>query len=198
MRTITQNVFQFSELSEKSKAVARASYVESMLSDSWYEHVLSDAESVAHLLGFYDFKVYFSGFYSQGDGACFTGRYSYEKGAPQKIASYAPEDKELLRISKALQAAQKKQFYAIKCEILHRGRYCHEKSMSFNFEDPRKGGWNGIEDAIEKEFSECFEYFATWIYAQLEREYDHQTSDETVESLILANGFEYFENGVQV
>lgn len=37
--------------------------------------------------------------------------------------------------------------------------------------------------------------FADWIYEQLEKAYDYRTSDEAVEESIIANEYEFDENG---
>ena len=61
----------------------------------------------------YDPCIWFSGFASQGDGACFDGTYAYAKGAVKAIRAHAPEDKELHRIADELQAIQRRYFYRI-------------------------------------------------------------------------------------
>lgn len=64
-----------------------------------------------------------------GDGACFEGRWHWQPAAPRKIREYAPQDRELHRITDALQAVQKRNFWQLQAEISHRGRYCHPYSM---------------------------------------------------------------------
>ena len=57
--------------------------------------------------------IWFSGFWSQGDGACFEGRYAYAPRASLRIRDYAPRDTELHRIADALQALQRLNFYQL-------------------------------------------------------------------------------------
>ena len=47
-------------------------------------------------------RIHFSGFWSQGDGACFEGHYRHAKGAAPHIHAYAPQDTELHRIADSL------------------------------------------------------------------------------------------------
>src|SRR3546814_8987198 len=73
--------------------------------------------------------IWFSGCWSQGDGACFEGDYSYAKGALATIRRYAPKDVALHRIADALGSIQRRNFYQLSARISHRGRYYHEYSM---------------------------------------------------------------------
>jgi hypothetical protein len=81
----------------------------------------------------YDPCIYFSGFSSQGDGACFEGTYRYKKGSVKAIKAHAPQDKELHRIAKGLQEAQRPTRYSITANIKHRGRYYHPGCMEICF-----------------------------------------------------------------
>lgn len=42
---------------------------------------------------------------------------------------------------------------------------------------------------------ECLADFSRWIYRNLEKEYDYQNSDEAVEEAIIANEYEFTEDG---
>ena len=64
--------------------------------DFWYEHILEDVQYILENMGFVEPKIYFSGFYSQGDGACFSAEYyGYDKNKILELKDYAPKDKEL-------------------------------------------------------------------------------------------------------
>ena len=63
-------------------------YRYSQVEDSeWYESTKEAFHQALTLLGFYDVESYFTGFYSQGDGACFTGRYAYEQSVTRYLES---------------------------------------------------------------------------------------------------------------
>lgn len=55
--------------------------------------------------------IYYSGFWSQGDGACFEGTYRYKKGALKTVKEYAPQDTTLHQIVTDLQYIQAKHFF---------------------------------------------------------------------------------------
>lgn len=180
MRTKTINLYQYSELSDKAKEKAREWYRRASEGDNfWSECVIEDAKEIGALFGLDIENVYWSGFCSQGDGACVTGRYSWKKGGLQSVKSYAGTDTELHGIVSAFQEASRKTFYQLSEKIVHRGHYSHERSMLVDSDDLR----------------ECLADFSRWIYRNLEKEYDYQNSDETIEEAIIANEYEFTEDG---
>ena len=209
MRVVETNVFQYDELDDRAKERAREWYSRHVFEDSCdWEFVYEDAAEVADILGIdlrqrrvqlmggghrYEPSIYFSGFWSQGDGACFEGTYRYAKGATKKIREYAPQDKELHRIADELQAVQRKHFYHLIASMNPTGHYHHSGCMSVEVEHS-EDRYRDISDA-EDEIKQLMRDFADWIYSQLENEYDYQTSDSAVEEAIRANKYEFDENG---
>ena len=209
MRVVETNVFQYDELDDRAKERAREWYSRHVFEDSCdWEFVYDDAAQVADILGIEiesryvplmngkshkEPAIYFSGFWSQGDGACFEGTYRYAKGATKKIREYAPQDKELHRIADELQAVQRKHFYHLIASMNHTGHYCHSGCMSVEVEH-NEDRYRDIGDA-EEEITQLMRDFADWIYDRLESEYDYRTSDEAVEEAIRANEYEFDENG---
>ena len=189
MRTIEKTIYLFSELNERAKEKARDYFRGNAFTDSYdWEGVYEDAKNIGALIGIEINDIYFSGFSSQGDGASFTGRYSYVKGGVKALKEYASMDTELHRIVDALQAVQRKNFYKVRTKIMVDGRYCHSNTMCFeNLENPYVDVNSDVEQLLRD--------FADWIYCQLENEYDYQTSDEYIEENILANEYEFYENG---
>lgn len=209
MRVVETKVYTYNELDDAAKAKAREWYAGLVFSDSndW-DHVFDDAVRMAEILGIdidtkpvklmgggtgYKRLIYFSGFWSQGDGACFEGYYRYKKGAAKAIREEAPEDKELHRIADALQAVQRWYFYKLRATMSHHGRYSHSGCMSVDV-DYYDDRYRDISDA-EDEVTQLMRDFADWIYAQLEKEYEYQTSDEQVAESIIANEYEFTEDG---
>lgn len=190
MRTITKTVFQFSELSEEAKEKARDWY-RSTIDYPWWDFIFYDAKEVGKILGIEIGDIYFTGFCSQGDGACFTGNYSYAKGAVKAIKEYAPKDTVLHQIARDLQAAQKPYFYKLGAGISHRGHYYHAYSMLIDVTHAddcyREVDQDGIKEALID--------FANWIYRQLGTEWGYINSDESVDESIACNGYEFYENG---
>ena len=140
----------------------------------WYDSTFDDAKTIGALMGFDIDDIYFSGFSSQGDGACFTGRLHYRKGAVAAVKAYAPLDLKLHAIAAAWQEANANEFYRISGTVKHSGRYSHENCTSFDFEDSRRCyGWTqtGFD---ESSFIEPARDFMRWIYRQLETESEYQ------------------------
>lgn len=202
MRVLETPVYHYAELSpaaqEKAREWWRAGLTEC---SSFSEHVIEDAARVASILGIeFDESrndkspaVYWSGFWCQGDGASFTGRYSYAKGAPAAIRTYAPQDAELHGIADDLQRLQRQYFYGLCARITTSDNYCHAYTMRADVDHARDEA-RDISSA-EDRLLQLMRDFANWIYRQLEAEYDYQTSDENVAENIEANEYEFTENG---
>jgi len=209
MRTVTKEVFTFDELSDRAKEKARDWYRTASAGDNYFsEHVIDDAATVAALMGInlrqnpvklmgggtrYEPAVYWSGFWSQGDGACFEGSYSYRKGSVAAVKAHAPQDVALASIAEDLAQAQRAAFFSLGATAKHVGRYTHEHSMSIDVEDTREGRYPTI--AAEEAVSEALRDFARWIYRQLESAWTYENSDENVAETIRANEYEFDEEG---
>jgi hypothetical protein len=131
---------------------------------------------------------------SSGDGACFEGQYRYAAGTVRKIHDHAPKDTELHRIAAALQAVQRRNFFQLHAGFVHRDRYYHEYCMAIAVERDSPSYQEMTADA-EETVIEALRDLARWLYRQLEREYDYQTSDAVVDEAILANGYTFTANG---
>ncbi|KGM85868.1 hypothetical protein rosmuc_04204 [Roseovarius mucosus DSM 17069] len=206
---ICTTVYQFPELSDAAKEKARSWYRELGPHDDWWDAVYEDFERVCEILGI-RLKttpvrlmgggtrakpcIWFSGFWSQGDGACFEGYWSHAKGAAARIRDYATTDVTLHGIADRLQAIQRRNFYQLAAEVSHRGRYYHEYSMSVDVTRDSPTWQPPTEDA-EEVVTEALRDLARWLYRQLEAEYDHLTSDEAIEEGIIVNEYTFTERG---
>lgn len=206
---ICTTVYQFPELSDAAKEKARSWYRELGPNDDWWDAVYEDFERICDILGV-SLKtrpvrlmgggtrskpcIWFSGFWSQGDGACFEGDLSYAKGATKSIRDYAPQDAALHGIADRLQAVQRRNFYQLVAEASHRGRYYHEFTMSVDVTRDNPTGQPPTDDA-EEVVTEIFRDLARWLYRQLQAEYDHLTSDEAIEEGIVINEYTFTEAG---
>lgn len=206
---VQTTVYTFDELDGRARERARDWYRQASTDDDWHETVFEDFERVCDILGVdlatRTFRLYgggirrkpciwFSGFSSQGDGACFEGAYSYRKGAARDIQAYAPGDERLAAISDRLQRVQRRNLYALEARMTHSGRYYHEYCMEISVErasDTYQPPTPDAEDIVV----EALRDLARWLYRQLEQEYDYQTSDEVVDENIEANGYTFTEAG---
>jgi hypothetical protein len=202
MREVTSTVYQFSELSDSAKETARQWYRGCMDSSDYSESIIEDAMQVAAILGIeiatrpvklmggttrQDPCIFWSGFCSQGDGACFEGWYSYKKGSTKAIRAYAPQDKTLHHIADHLASWQCVNFYRLQAKM----KATYGNHMTVDVHD----GEYEYRAVPEEGIRDLMRQFADWIYRQLEKEYEYQTSDSAVEESIEANEYEFTEEG---
>ena len=176
----------------------------------WWDSVYDDFHQICEVMGIELDKnePCFSGFWSQGDGASWTGRYraqalslntrsgytpTYDL-APAKIREYCG-DEEIHRIADEL---------CLLCRIYgpvyakvsrHSSHYAHSNTMQI-------GEWeyyddldmdevdSDILDHIEQTLICLFTDLADWLYSSLEREHEYLTSDEAVIESLEANEIE--------
>ena len=206
---IETTVYQLHELPDAAKDKARDWYREVGFDFDWYDAVYEDFERICAIMGVSLATrhvrlfggsvrakpcIWFSGFWSQGDGACFEGHYRHAKAAAKQIRAHAPQDAELHGIADSLLAVQRRNFYQLHATITHRGRYYHEHSMAISVERDSPNGQDithGAEDIV----IEAMRDLARWLYRQLEREYDDQTSDPSIDDAICANAYTFTEDG---
>ncbi len=208
-RTVT--AYAFDELSESAKERAR---------DWWREGVdMSEtgdfdyADEVAAILGIEIARrsiplmngetrtepvIYWSGFSSQGDGACFAGHYAYRAGWRAALAEHigkpTDDNRTLYDIGNALQAAQRPHFYNLEASIKHRGHYYHSGCTDIDVNN-RDYPCSPLEGSDVDDISDALRSFMDWIYSNLEADYWHQLSAESVDENIQANGYEFNSDG---
>jgi hypothetical protein len=192
MKTHTVTTYSFDELSETAKQHAIDANRERNVNDSyWHEHIIENTKEIGRLMGIEIDDMYFSGFASQGDGACFTGRYSYAKGAVKAVKDYAPQDDELHRIVRGLTTLQRRYFYGLSATVKHVGHYYHQYCTEIDVEHDNAN----IDILTSEELTELLRDFMRWIYRQLEAEYEYQTADEQIADSFRANETEFTEAG---
>lgn len=194
MRTINVNLFSFDELSESAKEKAIESFRDINVDHDWYEFTY---EYFKENCIFGVDKIYFSGFWSQGDGAMF--EYSYIPDSLKKdfidSLNLSPMRKNWLLNNIYVSGSGK-----------HRGHYYHEKTCSHNIYWEINNGdlnWDTNFYKWMESFAEDFEQYVVDkyedlccdLYRQLNKEYNYLTSDEVVAETILCNGYEFTENG---
>lgn len=160
--------------------------------DDWWESVYTQFQEDMAEIGIRAERMYFSGFWSQGDGACFEG--FVENWSKFLTAAGYPELIEF-----------KESFGDLNLGWEHDGHYYHEHCIRYTpqldvhnpFDEKeealRHAAWKTINGPFGPFFSlgEEFEDFIREqmcdLYKRLEEEYDDLTSDEAVLSYILDN-----------
>jgi hypothetical protein len=208
-RIVETTVYEFHELSDRAKEKARAWFRGGLGDDEGYDEILEDFERICDLIGitlktrtalltshaaYQKACIYFSGFSSQGDGACFEGTYAHEPEAARRIAAYAPHDRELQDIAERLDEVQRAHALALRAAIRHTGRYYHEYSMDISIELDGPDG-DAISAGAEDTLAGSLRDLAGWLYRQLEREWEHMMSDAYADEAITANHYTFTVEG---
>lgn len=203
---IEKTVFTFDELDSRAKERARDWYRSCMDTTDYADSVLEDFERVCAIIGV-DLathnvrlygggtrqkpSIYWSGFSSQGDGACFEGSYAYAKGSAKAIREYAPQDTKLHAIANTLATLQRSNFYSLSATVKHSGRYYHEYCMDIDVCRLGERAVAKLDDIV----TSLLRDLARWLYRQLEAEYEYHTSDAAIDESIEENEYTFDENG---
>lgn len=193
-------VYKFSELSDSVKKKLIEKYREH--NHFFHDFVLEDAERMLGMFGFSDVKIYYSGFWSQGDGACFTGKFNSTNFKPDKILEYAPQDEEIHRIAEQFRricAEYRSIFFSL---VSHNCRYSHSKTVgivSIEFYNDVDGleieDWKDKQHKDKDYLLELSRDLMNWIYKRLEEEYEYQNSVEVLMENMADSDREYLEDG---
>lgn len=190
-------VYDYNELSDEAKRHALETLHNINIHDQWFDFVFDDVKAIAELMGIDIDNIYFSGFWSKGNGACFEGHYEYRRGSVQDVQQYAPQDKELHRIVKELAELQKVCFYQARAAIKHSGHYYHQycTDISLDYESHDSGKDHYPGEHVEETIIGTLRDFMLWIYRHLEKNYEDLTSEESIIETIKANEYEFTEAG---
>lgn len=195
MRTATIQVYNFSELSETAKEKAISNYIENLY--DWWDSIYDYWNDKLTEIGFNNVKIYFSGFYSQGNGAMFTYKHIDEKLYNEYI-----ESTELTPLRKKWAKGIIESIYA-KGE--QRGHYYHEKSCNHLVELETTFDWyaylnlsdwvNDLNVGFQEYLTDLYEELCSDIYKDLKEEYEYLTSEEGVRENSEANEYEFHSDG---
>ena len=195
-RTVQTTLYSFSELSPAAQAHAIEQRREAV-SQGWdsgdVEFTFEDAAHAAALLGWnirqtrktlrdgshrYAPTIYYSGFWSQGDGACCEGDWLARNFNGAELKAEYPKDEELHNIADEFAAVVAK-YPDARFTVKHRGHYSHSGCTEFDFDysgndseafHARHGAADDLKQAARN--------FMDWIYQRLEAEYEYQCGEE--------------------
>lgn len=161
--------------------------------DEWWDDVYEVFKEDMSAIGVHVETIYFSGFWSQGDGACFEGH----------VADWAKFLNALGRPDAARVMADLEGCTGVRLIWNHSGHYYHEHCTAFvadlaidnphdNAEQPlRHAAWEAMHGTdgplvpLKDEFIEFLKDKMRDLYKQLEKEHEYLTSDEVVAEYIL-------------
>ena len=207
---------EYEELSAGAKALAREKYGRAPV--DWDEYVYDRFKEEGRDKGFSIDEIQFSGFYSQGDGASWTGRVNLMMFIEHFIK---PEHPEFSKYAVLLELMRNGWVDEVMCISRRSFHYNHSGTMSSdsirsvadlgqnNGATLEKGILAGatvfeLDQAIDSEnlilrleelvLDEAKDY-ADEIYKALREEYEGYTSEEAFKELIYINGWRFNEKG---
>ena len=183
--TTKTKVYNFEELSIEAQEKVIEDNRDINTDYDWWEFTIDDSKSNLEELGYTEPKIYFSGFWSQGDGASFEAQVDLTKWL--KAHKLANKYRALY-----YHASE----YSI--SITKNGFYEHEYTM--NIECDYVGDYvseisRQQYDIVENIILEDARSEARKIYRTLEKEYEALSSDEAIKDTILANEYQFTESG---
>lgn len=181
--------------SQRTALLEKYRYINVEYND-WWDCVESDFIEDMKQVGIQVDKTYFSGFWSQGDGACFVGSLD---NALTYLNHHHVDQFPMLR--KLIEMGGD-----VRATSEHRGRYYHSSSVSINAEceafwqcaNPKSELQEAViqrwDDMVDKEIvdfeaalAEQWRTYMDDLYRRLEEEYDYLTSDDAVWDTLEAN-----------
>lgn len=220
MRIIETKVYTYAELSDEAKAKARDWYREASAGDnSFAEFVTDDFHETLKALGFDVGRedVAWSGFWSQGDGAAFSGTWRASDCDPTQLLDNRPqvyptengenatnkENVELHRIAAEILACKAAGMTFANIKASHRGFFMsldsaeHEQEKEY-WSDDERDEYTAMCADNETRFIEAARDLASAFYRALKAECTYQNSNERVAETIEANEYEFTEEGKRV
>jgi hypothetical protein len=192
MKTVEIKVFNIKELSEKAKQKAiddnrdwNVEYIQ------WWDCIYEEFKEKAEEKGFSDPKIWFSGFCSQGDGACFDAEIDLnelinwvaDKNKYKHLIPFIEEG--------TISASIGKTSYA--------NHYNHERTRYVELEHPfyseRCPRSFKLCSELQEELEEIRYDLSRELYRALEKEYEYLTSDELIEERLEINEVQFTEDG---
>lgn len=187
---------KWEKLSEDRRKRLLERHRDTNMYDDWWDGVYEAFKEDMGAIGVYVGAIYFSGFWSQGDGACFEGYIT--DWVKFLTALDKPETARILADLGDLGGCTE-----VSLAWRHSGRSYHEHCITFivglaidnpydEMEQPlRHAAWEAIHGAngplapLEEEFIEFLRGKMRTLYRQLEKEYEYLTSDEEVTTYVL-------------
>jgi hypothetical protein len=187
MKKVEITLYQFKELSKEAQAKALETYRDINTDYEWYDYIFEEWKEKLKKLGYEDAEILFSGFGSQGDGACFT--------AEVYLKHWLKKHKLEKKYKKLFQEADD-----VKITIKHSWRYSYSSSTDVDYE------WYGdaerLTDKLEDNILEVIELIkeereklGDKIYKELDDTYYNLIGDEAIADTLEVNEYDFTDDG---
>ncbi len=215
-----QTEFTYEELTPKAQEKALMWFSETLDND-WWDCTYANAKEDGKEKGFDIEDIRFSGFWSQGDGASWTGRVDLKQFLEHHLKEDNPDHHRYFVLQALLDEDWVERYVNIRRSGFH---YVHSDMMNedgvslsaldrLDEDDEERLQCDGplqranvyqlhvgidtdalVDDLLEWIIEEA-RAFADKIYADLETEHDHLTSEESLIEGAYANGWRFDEDG---
>lgn len=193
METRTYKVYKFDEITSdelKARIVANLRDI-NVDYEQWSDGVKDEWKERIERNGYWGVEIMFTGFSSQGDGACFTAYIDIDKWL--KAHRMAKKFALLMKYSEFVHLA-----------IAHYERDYYSTSTNVRYElvDSDEMRTGTVYDRVETQVADVHalvlqerEKFGDAIYRALKREYEERTSDDAIIRTIRSNDYDFTEAG---
>lgn len=207
MKTIQLNLYEFAELDANGRKKALEEFTEINTFWGWWDFIYDDFVAITETLGITvnREKVYFNGFYSQGNGSAFEAQVNLPvllQGAKtESWRNYAPK----LDLGLPVYEADRRIVRLITNESIDLSPRIFQPTRSYyvrgelNWQAPYN---NHVFDRIETELEKLEEWLKEvgnnlnrFLYKSLQDEYEYQTSDKAIADGIEANEYHFTADG---
>jgi hypothetical protein len=178
----TVNIYTIDEMNEESRKKA----IENIRNSPhcYFDPDLEIYKDELSNKGFENAEIYYTGFYSQGDGACFVSNCNirvindtYKLGLKRSVLECLIE------------------YFSFTTDK-NTSRYYHEKTMDCNaWSESRADRLYDKARKVSEQILEIARGEARQIYRSLEAEYNYQHSDEYIVEYCQVNAIEFLESG---
>ncbi len=203
MKTVEVKLYKFDELSKEVQDKVLSKNRDINVHDDWHEFIIEDwINEEVPSKGFDATRIYYSGFWSQGDGAMF----EYDGIKDDLLNKFL----DTMLIGTEPLSPMRKQWIlnnvSVSASGKHRGHYYHEKCCSHSIYWEVDNGdlhWSttfhqwlmSFADDFEAFVVEEYEYICRELYRTLEKEYDYFTEDEQIAEALRDNDYDFTEDG---
>lgn len=193
MKTISLNLYSFQELSPEAQTAAIEKHQHINTNFDWWDSVYDQFNEDAQ--NYFDIdNIYFSGFWSQGDGAMF----EYSSINPAFIdeiingLDLPTWKKQILSAAYITGTGQHSGHYYHSGCCRHNIDYdYYQFNQHPNLHDFVNDQFNEIEKLIRDKYKDlCSE-----LYRNLEREYEYLTGPEAIKETLICNEYEFTSDG---
>ena len=187
MRIKQITVYEFQELSTKAKRKVINDFQNINVDYEWHEPEIDYWQEKLKEYGFNNPKIYFSGFYSQGDGACF----DFNGLDIEKIWTHYNQVKHSAWLKSYL------------CECAFK---THTSCSRYSHANTRMVVCDYYSNKVYPRLNKAIREFEIWlegfridlcqeIYSSLQKEYESLTTEEAIIDTIKCNDYEFTAEG---